>query len=169
MTFDVQRRHALLLQTQVGLRLFALVDGVQYSQQVGTRLTPLDGQRRALFDGTLDAPLAHAGPWLIDTEQASAASVAELVALEQAAPAVTWLIAALDLEGLARLLTRRLDTRLPDGRTALVRFWDARVLANLAQVLDGPQREEFFAHVHEWHLMYRGKRTWIGRNHANAQ
>ncbi|MES2740153.1 MAG: DUF4123 domain-containing protein [Pseudomonadota bacterium] len=169
MRFDVQRRHALLQESRRDLRLYALVDGVQYTQQVGANLTPLGGQRRALFDGTPDAPLAHAGPWLIDVQQAAAESVDELVALEQTAPAVTWLIAPLALERLAQLLTARLETRLPDGRTALIRFWDARVLANLAQVLDEPQREAFFADIHEWHLMHRGQRTWIGRHHANAQ
>jgi len=169
MTFDVQQRHALLLQTHRGLCLYALVDGVQYAKHFGMPLTPMARQRWALFDGTPDAPLAHAGPWLVDAEHAAPAQVAELVELEQTAPAVTWLMSPLDLEGLARSLSQRLDTRLPDGRTVLVRFWDPRVLVSLAEVLDGHQREEFFAHIHEWHMLHSGKRAWIGRNHAHAQ
>ncbi len=57
----------------------------------------------------------------------------------------------------------RLNTRLPDGRTALLRFWDPRVLVSLAQLLDEVQRVEFFAHIEEWHLLDNGKRAWIGR------
>jgi hypothetical protein len=57
---------------------------------------------------------------------------------------------------------------LPDGRSALLRFWDPRVLVNLARTLDGAQREEFFGHIHEWHLLDAGRRMWIGRQHAEA-
>ena len=168
MEFDVQQRHMLLARTHRALRLYALVDGVQYTRYFETPLTPLAG-RRALFHGTDDAALAHAGPWLIDAEHAGSEQLAGLVELERAAPAVTWLIAPQDLEGLAQLLSLRLDMRLPDGRSALVRFWDPRVLANLAELLDGNQREEFFAHIHEWHMLHNGQRAWIGRNHADAQ
>lgn len=169
MTFDVQRRHALLLQTYPDLRLYALVDGLQYTKHFGVQLAPLAGQRCALFDGTPDAPLAHAGPWLVDAQRSDPLQMEELIALEQAAPSVTWLMSSLGLGELARLLSQRLDTRLPDGRTALVRFYDPRVLVSLAEVLDGHQREEFFAHIHEWHLLHNGQRAWIGRNHAHAQ
>jgi hypothetical protein len=122
-----------------------------------------------LFADTPDAALAHAGPWLIDTGQVDGALVDALATLEQAAPAVTWLITPQTLEGLAQLLQLNLDTALPDGRTALVRFWDPRVLVILAEVLEAGQREMFFGHIHEWHLLHRGQRTWIGRRHAQAQ
>jgi hypothetical protein len=168
MTFDVQERHKLLLKTTRGLRLFALVDGVQYTRHCEQPLAPLPG-RRALFDGTNEAHLAHAGPWLVDVAQADPPHVAQLVELEKAAPAVTWLMARMELDGLATLLAQRLDTRLPDGRTALVRFYDPRVLLSLVEILDGTQREEFFAPIHEWHLLRNGKRAWIGRQHAEAQ
>jgi len=51
---------------------------------------------------------------------------------------VTWLIAEADLRGLAHLLQLRLDVRLPDGRIALLRFWEPRVLANLVNVFAPP-------------------------------
>ena len=91
-----------------------------------------------------------------------------LAALEQTSPAVTWLIAQQNLDGLAQLLQLNLDTELPDGRTALLRFWDPRVLFNLAELLEPGQREMFFAHIHEWHLLHKGQRTWIGRPLAQA-
>lgn len=168
MAFDVQERHALLLSKNPGLRLFALVDGVQYARHEEQPLIPTPSQR-ALFDGTGDAHLAHAGPWLVDVAQADPAQVVHLVELEQAAPAVSWLMSRLDLATLAAVLTKRLDMRLPDGRTALMRFYDPRVLLGLIEILDGPQREAFFAHIDEWHLLRNGKRVWIGRQHADAQ
>jgi len=121
-----------------------------------------------LFAGTPDAALAHAGPWLVEAACADEALLAELATLEHEAPALVWLIAPQDQEGLAQLLQLRLDVRLPDGRSALLRFWDPRVLVNLARTLDAAQREEFFGLIHEWHLLHEGRRMWIGRHHAGA-
>lgn len=165
---DVVERLAQLHQSTDALRLYALVDGVQYTAWFGEPCTAREGFH-SLFADTPDAALAHAGPWLIDTGQIDGTLVDALAALEQAAPAVTWLIAPQTLEGLAQLLQLNLDTALPDGRTALVRFWDPRVLVSLAEVLEPQQREAFFGHIHEWHLLHRGQRTWIGRRHAQAQ
>lgn len=67
------------------------------------------------------------------------------MSLEHAAPAVTWLIAPQTIAGLAQLLQLNLDTALPDGRTALLRFWDPRVLISLAELLEPGQREFFLA------------------------
>lgn len=165
---DVAQRLAELQQGMSELRLYALVDGALYQAHRDGPLHPCDGLR-SLFAGTQDAALAHAGPWLVDAGHAGEAFTEDLAGLEQEAPAVTWLIASQTLEGLAQLLQLNLDTRLPDGRTALLRFWDPRVLASLAEVLDPQQREAFFGHIHEWHLLYRGQRAWIGRRHAHAQ
>jgi len=162
MAIDVTLRLAELRQNFAGLRLYALVDGVQYQEHRSERLTFQPGFR-ALFAGTPDEPLAHAGPWLVDTAEVGDEQTDDLAQLEREAPAVTWLIAPQDLEGLAQLLQLRLDTKLPDGRTALLRFWDPRVLVSLAQLLDEAQRGEFFAHIEEWHLLHNGKRAWIGR------
>ncbi|MEV4783393.1 DUF4123 domain-containing protein [Burkholderia sp. LMU1-1-1.1] len=159
---DVVARLAQLHQSTDALRLYALVDGVQYRKRLGEPCTAGEGCY-SLFTDTPDEALAHAGPWLIDAEHVGATLVDALVALEQTAPAVSWLIAAQTLEGLAQLLQLNLDTELPDGRTALLRFWDPRVLATLAEVLAPGQRETFFGHVHEWHLLHRGQRTRIGR------
>ncbi|OEZ48580.1 hypothetical protein JAB1_31900 [Janthinobacterium sp. MP5059B] len=165
---DVVARLAQLQQSTPALRLYALVDGAQYRTQIGTSLTTREGCH-SLFAGTPDAALAHAGPWLVDAEQASDALFDALVSLEHAAPAVTWLIAPQTITGLAQLLQLNLDTALPDGRTALLRFWDPRVLISLAELLEPGQREVFFGHIHEWHLLHQGQRTWIGRQHAQAQ
>lgn len=167
MVLDVQSRWEQLREAMPALRLYALVDGVQYQTELCKRFNERDGLF-PLFSGTQDAALANAGPWLVDVACIDDAMVAELAKLERNAPSVTWLITPQDLEGLGQLLQLRLDVKLPDGRSALLRFWDPRVLSSLARALDGAQREEFFGHIHEWHLLNEGRRVWIGRQHAHA-
>jgi len=169
MGFDVQQRHASLQRENSALRLYALIDGLKYAERFGEQLAPVGGQCCSLFEGSGDAALAHAGPWLLATAQMTAGRLAELAQLEQDMPALSWLIAPQTVEGLAQLLSLRLDTHLPDGRTALLRFWDPRVLVSLAELLDDAQRQEFFAHIEEWHMLHKGRRVWIGRRHAEAQ
>lgn len=164
---EVQSRWEQLRDTLPALRLYALVDGVQYQTHLCKRLQAGPG-RFPLFAGTPDAALAHAGPWLVEAASADEAMRAELAALEHEAPSLIWLMAPQDPEGLVQLLQLRLDVRLPDDRSALLRFWDPRVLLNLARTLDAAQREEFFGLIHEWHLWHEGRRMWIGRHHAEA-
>lgn len=164
---DVVARLAHLQQSMDALRLYALVDGVQYRARFGEPCVARTGVL-SLFAGTQDSALAHAGPWLVDVAQVDPAFVEAVATLEQTVPAVSWLIAWQTLEGLGQLLQLNIDTRLPDGRTALLRFWDPRVLFSLAELLDPQQREVFFGHIHEWHLLHEGKRTWIGRHHAHV-
>ncbi|MGC4075490.1 MAG: DUF4123 domain-containing protein [Rubrivivax sp.] len=164
---DLRTHWQRLHETWPALRLYALVDGVQYQSHLCKRLRSGPGLF-ALFDGTPDAALAHAGPWLVDIDLVAEVLVCELVTLEHEAPALSWLIAPRDLEGLGQLLQRRLEVGLPDGRRALLRFWDPRVLVDLAQTLDVRQHEELFGHVHEWHLLHEGRRVVIGRHRAEA-
>ena len=164
---DVKSRWEQLRETMPAMQLYALVDGVQYQTQLCKRLQRGNGLF-PLFVGTPDAALAHAGPWLVDVSLVDESLITELATLERDTPSLTWLIAPQDLEGLGQMLQLRLDVCLPDGRTALLRFWDPRVLVKLARTLDGPQREYFFSHIHEWHLLHEGQRVWIGRQHADA-
>jgi Domain of unknown function (DUF4123) len=166
--FDVAERLTRLRQNMPALRLYALVDGAQYQTQRGEPLR-LGAGMYALFSDTPDAALAQAGPWLVDVEQAGEAITGDLARLEKQAPAVTWLMALQDPQGLAQLLQLNLDMQLPDGRTALLRFWDPRVLVTLAEVLGPEQSAAFFAHIHEWHLLRNQQRVWIGRQDAHAQ
>lgn len=168
MAFDVLDRLEHLRASQPQLRLYGLVDGFRYEEPNEERMESQAGITRALFDGTPDAALAFAGPWLVDVERAEADLVERLVALETQTPAVTWLIAPMDLEGLALLLQLQLNAQLPDGRTAMLRFWDPRILAVLANELDGEQREHLFGHITEWHLLHEGQRVWIGRHHVDT-
>lgn len=164
---DVQSRLQKLQGTMPALRLYALVDGVQYQAKLGNTLQPGSGLF-PLFAGTIDAALAHAGPWLLDAASVDEATISQLAELERNTPSLTWMIAFQDLEGLGQLLQLNLDVYLPDRRRALLRFWDPRVLVNLARTLDAAQRQEFFGHIHEWHLLLDGKRVWIGRHNADT-
>lgn len=163
--FDVLSRFLGLTEKRSELRLYALLDGLQYEQHTGQRLQRLAGVNRALFDDTDDAPLAHAGPWLCDVSQ-HPQHIDSFAALECARPAVSWLITAMDLEGLAQYLRLRLDAELPNGRRALVRFYDPRVLGHLFTVMDAQQRAQFFHLIDEWHFLHNSQRVWMGRADA---
>jgi len=162
---DVLRRFQTLQQSDPSLNLYGLVDGFQYEQHTGERFVHRPGINRALFAHTEDAPLGHAGPWLIDMS-AAADQIAPLAKLERALPAVSWLMTLIDLEGLSQLLRLKLNLQLPDGRKALLRFYDPRVLANLFRILHTEQRTEFFRLLDEWHFLDNGRRVRTGRTHA---
>lgn len=166
---DVLDRYRQLRAGLQTLNLYVLVDGALYQQHRERQLEHVPGVVVALFSGTADDALAHAGPWLVDATQVTEAVLRDLIALEKNSPAVTWLFAEANLTGISQLLQLRLDIQLPDGRTALLRFWDPRVLAGLFQLMTGDQRAEFFGHIHEWHFLDKGMRVWIGRQHADAR
>lgn len=146
------------------LRLFALVDGLVFEKVHGEPMKRQHGCI-ALFDGTPDAPLAAAGPWLVDAELRP--DLGERIQARQGdAPHVSWLLAELTAEGLAQLLQLRLDARAPSGDTVLLRFYDPRVLYGLATTLTPEQREEFFGYIFEWHFDHEGNAMRIGRADA---
>ena len=159
---DVLQRYEELSATHKALRLYALVDGYQYEQHTGERIECRTSVNRALFAGTEDEPLAHAGPWLYDVAALSPSEVSALSDLEDALPGVSWLITSVKLDGLAQMLRLKLDGRLPNGRKAIMRFYDPRVLGDLFHVMTTEQRAEFFQLIDEWHFMYKGGRVWTG-------
>jgi Domain of unknown function (DUF4123) len=162
---DVLDRYRQLLQQQTHLRLYALVDGLQYELHQQLRIESNQGYNQALFQGTEDAPLAHAGPWLFDLTE-NTADIETFAQLERNQPAVSWLITSLDLSGLADLLRLKLHAELPDGNQALLRFYDPRVLVNLYNIMDTSQKAAFFQFIDEWHFAHNGQRFWTGRTNA---
>jgi hypothetical protein len=162
---DVIERFAALKTQRSELNLYVLVDGLAYANHVGERLTPESGVNRALFAGTADEPLAHAGPWLFQTNKIED-QLPALFRFEAAQPAVSWIITPMSLEGLAQLLQLRQDLWLPSGKTALLRLSDPRVLGNLFTVMTLEQKQEFFGLIEEWHFLQHKQRVWTGRNHA---
>lgn len=159
---NLMPRFTLLQAGRPYLRMFALVDGLAFEQLHSERLQPAVGQV-ALFEQTPDAPLASAGPWLIDVAQ-QVGMTQRLYATQDQAPYVSWLMTEVPFQGLVQLLQLRLDARLPDGTTALLRFYDPRVLRSLAMSLTAQQREEFFGQVLEWHFLCNGQALRIAKD-----
>jgi hypothetical protein len=162
---NVIERFQTLQQQESTLNLYALVDGFQYEQYTGLRIQHQPDVNRPILHGTEDEPLAHAGPWLVDVAKVGE-QVGQLQELEQALPSVSWLITSIDLEGLSQLLQLKLEAELPDGRKALLRFYDPRVLGNLCRTMDAGQYAEFFHFIDEWHFIYNGQRVVTGRSYA---
>lgn len=144
------------------LNLYALVDGLLYEQHTGERLERKPGTNLALFDGTPDFALAYAGPWLVDVLQLPEEDALVLTELEQAKPAVVWLIASSPMLILGMALTKRLEVTMPDGSHGLMRFYDPRTLQALVNTLDNEQRQEFFGCAEEWHILIDGRRARLG-------
>ncbi|WP_027212084.1 DUF4123 domain-containing protein [Burkholderia sp. WSM2232] len=142
--------------------VLALVDGLQYQQHTGQQLTPEDDTVVSLFAGTKDIALAHAGPWLVDPKSARGC-VADLGELEQARPGVIWLITSHSLARQAERFRPHLNTRLSTGRSALLRFWDPRVLHALDAVCK--DKRELFRTAYEWQYLNEGQRFTIN-DHA---
>jgi len=157
---SIAERFKVLQRETPYLRAYALVDGVQYTKSAGLPLQPSDA-RRALFQGTEDQGLAYAGPWLIDLAQEAPDNISTISTLELTAPSVVWLFSRSPLETLALALQQRLNGRLPDGKIALIRFWDPRVLVTLFKTLDLPTRRDYFSDADEWHAQLDGKRFHI--------
>jgi len=143
--------------------VLALVDGLQYEQQTGQQLTPENDMVISLFAGTKDIALAHAGPWLIDPTTARD-RVVNLGELEQARPGVIWLITSESLERLAEKLRPHLSTRLPTGRSAMLRVWDPRVLHALNAVCQDKAGRELFRTAEAWQYLHEGQRFTINDN-----
>lgn len=162
---DVISRFAELKTLKPELKLYALIDGLAYEAHTGERLSSITGVNRALFGGTPDEALAHAGPWLFQADQVEDQWSA-LLAFEAAQPAVSWLIAPLDMESLAQILQLRLNLTLPSGQIALLRLSDPRVLSNLFSVMAPEQKTAFFYLIEEWHFMQNGQRVWA--RHTDA-
>ncbi|SOE48867.1 hypothetical protein ODI_R1694 [Orrella dioscoreae] len=81
--------------------------------------------------------------------------------LAESEEGLIWLISAYPLSDLADALRERLNVRLPSGKLALLRHYDARVSGAILGLLSERQRAEFFAPVHGWLTQCTGKLTRI--------
>ncbi|KWC46625.1 DUF4123 domain-containing protein [Burkholderia ubonensis] len=151
--FFAKRQQQLTMQ----VHLYALVDGLLYADAADASPLQRSQSAVALFDGTPDASLADAGPWLIDYERAAGAIRQTLSIMASDSTGVSWLISAYPIESLADELRNRLDVRLPDGRTALLRFYDARIMADMASLMEFTQRMQFFVATFDWLVEVNGK------------
>jgi hypothetical protein len=143
-----------------GGHVFALVDGYQYEQHTGQQLAPQDDTIVSLFASTQEIALAHAGPWLVDPK-ATGDHVADLGDLEQGRPGVIWLISSEPVERLADKLRPHLNIRMPNRRSALLRFWDPRVLHALNAVCQDKPGRDLFRVAGAWQYLHEGQRFTI--------
>ncbi|KVD15437.1 DUF4123 domain-containing protein [Burkholderia ubonensis] len=151
--FFVKRQQQLTMQ----VHLYALVDGLLYANAAAASSLQRSQSVVALFDGTPDASLADAGPWLIDYGRATGSIRQTLSTMARDSTGVSWLISAYPIESLADELRNRLDVRLPDGRTALLRFYDARIMTDMASLMEFTQRMQFFVATFDWLVEVNGK------------
>ncbi|TDV26692.1 uncharacterized protein DUF4123 [Paraburkholderia caballeronis] len=143
-----------------GCYLFALVDGIQYEQHTGRQLESLDDAAVSLFAGTREIALAYAGPWLVDPRKASD-RIADLGELELARAGVIWLITSEKLERQAAKLRPYLDIALPNKKSALLRFWDPRVIHGLNEAYRSKEKRALFKTATEWQYLYEEQRFTI--------
>ncbi len=77
------------------------------------------------------------------------------------ADGISWLVSAYPLPDLAHELAGRLNARMPDGRTALLRFYDARLMVEIASLFSFAQRIEFFVPTFDWLVQINGELTRV--------
>ncbi|NBJ20270.1 DUF4123 domain-containing protein, partial [Burkholderia thailandensis] len=99
--------------------------------------------------------------WLIDYALAPGPIRRVLAELAAGPVGMSWLVSAYPFERLAAELRERLDVRLPDGRTALFRFYDARILPDIARVMNDAQRSQFFVATYDWLVEIDGRLTGV--------
>ncbi len=161
---DVIEHFEALKLTRDHLNLYALVDGLGYQAHTDKRIEA-SSMHRSLFEGTPDAPLAHAGAWVVDIAKVPDQAPI-LNALEASKPAVAWLFTAMNLDGVCQFLQLQQDIQTADGHIALLRLADPRVIVKISKVMTIEQKLAFFGHIEEWHLLHDGQRIRLGGRNA---
>lgn len=167
MTAQVQEYlEACQQQTAYPLRLYGLVDGLLYAEGVAGVPLSRSSCCIALFDGTADEALAKAGPWLLDCSAGGCIYKPALQRMGDSALGCIWIVSSYAPEDLAAALRERLDVRMPNGTTALLRYYDARITGDITALLDPAQRAAFFAPAQEWLTERDGQLTRIYQTHG---
>lgn len=113
------------------------------------------GPERAhcLFEGALVDDGDTVAPWLVGQISPGLLRLTQDVSRES--PAVTWIVSSLPVSDLARRLRRRIDAVLPGDQSAILRYYDPRVLHELAGSLSGATRADMFSLGTQWLYMDR--------------
>ncbi|MGE7957075.1 DUF4123 domain-containing protein [Pseudomonas sp. NPDC089530] len=137
-------------------RLYVLVDGACYLT-LENRLDAAGAAIRVqwlLADTELDE-ISRGGPALVEFLQDSAEATELLdwlIARDQKSPLVSWLWSERSFDALSNHLKAHLFTRLPDGRTALFRYYNPTVRRGLETVLDSEQRMALMLPLDRWQI-----------------
>ncbi|WDD91888.1 DUF4123 domain-containing protein [Burkholderia sp. FERM BP-3421] len=154
-------------QQRAGLpvRLFALADGLLFSELGGSAPQRAGESAIALLDGTPDASLANAGPWLFDYATVEGPVQCVIEQMARGEYGVNWIISAYRPGQLAGELRERLEGALPDGRSVMLRYYDARVMRHFAPALSVTERTVFFSPTFDWLIEIDGQ---LFRAHPHA-
>ena len=144
-----------------GTRRFLLLDGAQCKapSDVLARITggasAIDLFDGVLADGSGDATVKLAR---LEPETDLQSVFRQVTASIKSLGAFTFIDSALAPNELAQRLMRRLDAKLPNGKSFLARFYDGRVLPLLLNVMTPAQRGDFLALGATW--------WYIAHNHV---
>jgi len=117
-----------------------------------------DLRHRSLFERQPEAALADLGPWLLqlpDHPHTQVDGWLRALALEK--PVDAWLESRADFDAVFDHLEQCLDLRRPDGKIALLRFWDGRALLRLHRVFTQRQWRQLMGPVERWRFHMDGK------------
>ncbi|MDB6372654.1 MULTISPECIES: DUF4123 domain-containing protein [Photorhabdus] len=153
MTLELSEKLVNYQKKHPGIRLYALVNGLQYERCFGEEINYILGVNNPLFRHYPDSKLAFAGPWLFDMEYAHQWQE-KLSILEETYPAVSWLLTSLSLDKLTRHLVSYLNIQLPTKQTALLRFYDPRILHRISDIFSHEQLFAFTHDINKWVYQY---------------
>jgi len=148
------------------LRLYGLVDGLLYGEIAADQALFRSASCVALFDGTPDEALADAGPWLLDCTGDRNSHMASLQRLGDSAVGCLWIVSGYAVDDLALALRARLNAHMPNGSTALLRYYDARITDDIAALLTPAQQAAFFAPGLDWLVQRDRQLIRIHQNHG---
>ncbi|KOY60344.1 DUF4123 domain-containing protein [Photorhabdus heterorhabditis] len=149
MTPKLSEKLANYQKEHPGVRLYALVNGLQYERCFGEEINYIAGINNPLFRHYPDSKIAFAGPWLFDMEYAHQWQD-KLSTLEETSPAVSWLLTSLSLDKLTRHLVPYLNIQLSAKQTALLRFYDPRILHLIRDIFSHEQLSAFMQGINAW-------------------
>jgi hypothetical protein len=139
----------------------AVLDGAAFAARWGHPLVARAGCHPLFDPKGPDAELAAAGGWLIEPGRA----VLPPLDVPGDSP-LCWLDSVAPAGDLLLHLRQQLDVALPDGRTALLRWYDPRVLATLADVLEPAQWAALCGPIRRWQVHLDGHDLTFENPHA---
>lgn len=132
--------------------LYALVDGLQFERHLGYEIETRNDVSYPFFDTYPDSKIAFAGPWLFRLNY-SEEYRGKLAELETKCPSVSWLLSPLTPESLLLRFKEFSTIELPNGKCALFRIYDPRVLKNLGSWLEISDCFRLIQDVRRWVFM----------------
>lgn len=143
-----------LLKPAPDQNLYLIIDMIQYDDTSNKIVSYLQNQQSvflhslSLFKGTIDEELNNVAPYLCQINsfenRLTESERAFLETEEKTSPVLLWLYSQSDLISLHRHLQHFMAGKLNNGREALLRFYDPRVLPKFLTMLTAEQSEQFW-------------------------